>query len=432
VRKLEGSGVLFLLFLGSLILALITGGSSGRAGGLFFNLAYLFGSMLLLSFGWAWLNLHWVRVSRRTRSRHVQVGQFVDERFVLENTGPLAKLWIELKDHSKLPLHRASRVVSSLRRHGQESWHVRTPCYQRGRFSLGPISLVSSDPFGLFMLTKKLPDSFASHVVVYPMAVTLPGFHPPMGELTGGEATHRRTHYITTNVSGIREYAFGDSFNRIHWPSTARTGRMMVKEFELDPMADIWIFLDMEQRVQAGLRYHEIRPPRLPAVHWEKLPEFELPPSTEEYGVTIAASVAKHFLNQNRAVGLITYANAHHRQLAQNDRGERQLTRIYEMLAVSQAHGSIPLGEVLAAESTHLSRNTTAVIITPATDAEWVAAARHLLACGVRVTAVLIDPGSFGMPFNTFDVEIELTASHIPHYVVRQGDKLELVLSNGR
>jgi uncharacterized protein (DUF58 family) len=264
------------------------------------------------------------------------------------------------------------------------------------------------------------------------MAYDLPGFHPPVGELTGGEATRRRTHYVTTNVSGIRDYAFGDSFNRIHWPSTARTGRLMVKEFELDPMADVWVFLDMEQRVQAGLTYDEILPPHLPEVHWEKLPEFKLPPSTEEYGVVVAASVSKHFLNQNRAVGLITYADAHHREIAQNDRGERQLTRIYEMLAVCQAHGAIPLGEVLVAETMHLSRNTTAIIITPAIDAEWVAAARHLMARGVRVTAILIDPGSFGMPYNSFDTEIELTASHIPHYVVREGDRLDVVLDNAR
>jgi uncharacterized protein (DUF58 family) len=399
---------------------------------LFFNLAYLFGAILLLSFLWAWLNLHWVRVSRQVRTRHVQVGNFIEERFVVENTGPLSKLWLELKDSSNLPLHRASRVVSNLGGKRQQSWHVRTPCYQRGRFSLGPVSLSSSDPFGLFLLHKQLPASFSSHVVVYPMAVALPAFQPPVGELTGGEATRRRTHYVTTNVSGIREYAFGDSFNRIHWPSTARTGRMMVKEFELDPMADIWLFLDMEQRVQAGLRYHEITPPPLPMVHWEKLPEFELPPSTEEYGVVIAASISKHFLNQNRAVGLVTYADAHHREIAQSDRGERQLTRIYEMLAVAQAHGTIPLAEVLAAETMHLSRNTTAIIITPAIEAEWVAAVRHLTARGIRVTAVLIDPASFGMPYNSIETQIELTASHIPHYVVHEGDKLELALANTR
>jgi uncharacterized protein (DUF58 family) len=283
----------------------------------------------------------------------------------------------------------------------------------------------------LFLFEKELP-RFTSHVVVYPLAVQLPAFQPPVGEQTGGEAIRRRTHYITTNVSGIRDYAFGDSLNRIHWPSTARTGRMMVKEFELDPMADVWVFLDLERRVQAGLRYEEITPPSLPEVHWEKLPEFKLPPSTEEYGVVITASISKHFLTQNRAVGFITYADAHHREVAQSDRGERQMSRINEILAVTQAHGTIPLVEVLAAETSRFSRNTTLIIITPSIDPEWVAAARHLMSRGVRVTAVVIDPGSFDVPYNSMEVEIELTASHIPHYVVRNEDALDQALAGGQ
>jgi len=426
LRSLERSWVLFIMWLASLVGVLAVGQP------LFFNLFYLFGAMLLLSYLWAWLNVHWVRVTRQTHSRQVQVSKFFEERFVLENTGPIPKLWIELKDNSDLPSHRASRVISNLGGKRQQSWHVRTPCYQRGRFTLGPISLYSSDPFGLFLLKKELPRSFTSHVVVYPMAVDLPAFQPLVGEQTGGEVTHRRTHYVTTNVSGIRNYVSGDSFNSIHWPSTARTGQLMVKEFELDPMADVWIFLDMEKRVQAGLRYAEIPPPVLPEVHWEKLPSFKLAPSTEEYGIAIAASLSKHFLDQNRAIGLITYANAYHREIAQSDRGERQLTRIYEMLAVTQAQGSIPMVEVLAAEAMRLSRNTTVMIVTPAIDPEWVAAARHLIDRGVRATAIVIDPGSFGMPYSSLETEIELTASYVPHYVVHQDDPLEQALANTR
>ena len=181
-----------------------------------------------------------------------------------------------------------------------------------------------------------------------------------------------------------------------------------------------------------NLSYAELPPPAVPEVHWEKLPSFTLPASTEEYAIAIAASLSKHFLGQNRAVGLITYANAYHREIAQSDRGERQLTRVYEMLAVTQAHGAIPLAEVLAAEAMRLSRNTTVMIVTPAIDPEWVAAARHLIDRGVRATAIVIDPGSFGMPYNSLETEIELTASYVPHYVVHQGDPLDQALANVR
>lgn len=424
MRSLERSWVLIFIFVISLLGALATGQL------LFFNLVYLTGAILLLSYLWAWLNIHWVRVARQIRANHVQAGGFIEERLVLTNTGPLPKLWIELKDGSNLPLHRASRVVSNLRGKNQQSWHVRTPCYRRGRYTLGPITLHSSDPFGLFPLEKALPKNFSSHVVVYPLAVDLPEFQPPVGEQIGGEALRRRTHYVTTNVSGIREYAFGDSFNRIHWPSTARTGRMMVKEFELDPIADIWIILDMDYNAQAGLRFDEIPLPRLPEVHWEKMPDFQLPPSSEEYAIAAAASISKHFLTQNRNVGLITYADGVHRGIAQSDRGERQLTRIYETLAVTQAKGSIPLADLLIAETMQFSRNTTVIVITASTDTDWIAATRNLANRGIKPTAVLIDPASFGDDTDSLETEIELTASHVPHYVIRHGDRLEDALAN--
>jgi len=57
----------------------------------------------------------------------------------------------------------------------------------------------------------------------------------PPANLPGEGRFRKRTHYVTPNASGVREYAPGDSFNRIHWRSTARTGEIMVKLFELDP-----------------------------------------------------------------------------------------------------------------------------------------------------------------------------------------------------
>ena len=142
-----------------------------------------------------------------------------------------------------------------------------------------------------------------------------------------------------------------------------------------------------------------------------------MPPSSEEYIIAVAASISKKLLRENRAVGLITYCNGQHREIAQRDRGERQLTRIYELLATIHAHGTIPLSELLAAETIRFSRNNTLIIITPSIDDEWVAAARHLSSRGISVTAVMVDPNGFGKPCDFLAMEIELTASHIPRYI---------------
>jgi uncharacterized protein (DUF58 family) len=285
--------------------------------------------------------------------------------------------------------------------------------------------LSSGDPFGLFRMERVLPAT--SPIVVYPATVDLPGFMPPVGELPGGDAVRRRTHYVTTNVSGVRDYQPGDSFNRIHWPSTARTGRLIVKEFELDPTTEIWIFLDMDETVQTAA------PWAMEVPHWgitalqQKLSRPMIPPSTEEYGVTIAASVARHFLMRNRAVGFI--ANAQRREVIQADRGERQLTRILETLAVIQAHGRTPFAQVLAIEGQHLGRNVSIIAISPATSLSWVAALRDLNRRGVRSLAILLAANTFGPAPSYQETLTALHTNGILTYLVSRGDAIDSALA---
>ena len=115
------------------------------------------------------------------------------------------------------------------------------------------------------------------------MALPLASFGRVDGELTGGALQGERVQHTTTNVSGVREYQPGDTFNRIHWKTSARQRQLMVKEFELDPFADIWLVLDLDQSTMAGSGVE----------------------SVEEYAVTICASLAKYFLDENRAVGFV-------------------------------------------------------------------------------------------------------------------------------
>jgi uncharacterized protein (DUF58 family) len=320
---------LYLVILVCLLAGLITGRD------IFFNVAYLVVALMVFSFFWARTGTNWLALTRHTRPRRAQVGRYVEERFTLRNTAPVPKLWLELYDASDLPGHNASHVVTGLRR--SSSWSVRTLCMQRGVFRLGPVRVASGDPFGLFQTERNLAGT--SHLTVFPSTVSLPAFELPMGALPGGDAVRRRTHHVTTNAAGVREYVPGDSFNRIHWRSTARRDRLMVKEFELDPLADVWIMLDAERRVQAGHfspeQYHEA------ALPWHDGPEFRLPPTTEEYSVTIAASLALHFLRRDRAVGFVSHGLHYH--MIQVDRGERQLLKILETLALLRARGSMSL-----------------------------------------------------------------------------------------
>lgn len=416
--KLRRARTGLFLWLVILIVALATGRQ------LLLRLLYLQTAILVLSFVWTFLNLHGVSLVRQTRSRRAQVSQLAEERFLVRNLSWFPKLWLEVHDHSELPGHLASRVVNSLAPRSYRGWLVRTRCVERGIFRLGPLTLASGDPLGLFRAERHLPAT--STILVYPATVDLPGFEPPIGVLPGGDAVRRRAQYITTNVAGIRDYAPGDSFNRIHWPSTARTARLMVKEFELDPLADIWIVLDMERSVHVGEADVSPAPVELPPL--EPVSTFELAPTTEEYAVTIAASLSKHFIGLNRSVGLITYGGSGRRVL-QADRGERQLDKILEQLAIVRATGRVTLEQLLVAEERSFGRNTTVVVITPSTSEEWIQRLRDLGRRGARTVAVLLEASTFGDAPPALEAVSSLIANGIPSYVVKCGDQLAEALS---
>jgi uncharacterized protein (DUF58 family) len=233
---------------------------------------------------------------------------------------------------------------------------------------------------------------------------------------------------VTANAAGVRDYAPGDSFNRIHWRSTARRGDLIVKEFELDPLADIWIVPDMYWGVQLVAESEETTsiPGRVRGL-WSPLRKFELEPSTEEYVVTVAASLAQHFLRRDRAVGMIAYAGE--REMVQPDRGERQLSKIMETLAVLRGTGEVPIDHLLNAEAEQIPRGTTLIIVSPSASQMTATAARQLERRGVRVIVVLIDPASFGGRRSAAGVKALLQAAGTPTYLIREGDALEEVLS---
>jgi uncharacterized protein (DUF58 family) len=351
-----------------------------------------------------------------------------EERLVVRNRWFIPKLWLDVRDHSTLPEHQVSRVVHSLGARKMHTWTVKTRCLQRGRFTLGPLTLYSGDPFGLFRTTRELAEPGEASFIVYPAIVDVPDFAPLVGYLPGGDTMRRRTPYVTTNVSGVRDYAPGDSFNRIHWPSTARSGRLISKEFELDPTADIWLFLDLERGAHSDLVWARLTSQSESRLPWEPAgPDVTLIPSTIEYGVTIVASLAKHFIARDRAVGFLAYSR--HREIIPADRGERQLTKILETLAVIRAEGHIPLAEIVTAEAAHLRRNTTIVIVTSTDQPYWIAAARDVSQRGVKVVSVLIDPQGFGHPRSNESLATELSVSGIPSYLVREGDDLAAALT---
>ncbi len=371
------------------------------AGGwsIMFKISYL----LLLLFGVAWLwtraGVLWLEVRREPVTQRAQVGSVVEERVVLRNTHWLPKPWLEIDAASTLPEHQ-THVAASLGSHEEREWSLSTPCNVRGRYVLGPTTITAGDPFGIFQRQAVFPSS--ATVLVYPATIDLPGFRPLEGELPGSGQRRERVPYSTPMVTGIRDYQPGDPYNRIHWPNSARTGRLLVKEFEQDPVSDVWLVLDLDRNTHLGSG----------------------PGSTEEDAVTIVASLAKHFLLQNRAVGLLTQGH-----VLQPDRGTRQLTRCLELLAVVRVRDFLPLGDLLVSSTARFGRGSTALIVTPTARQEWLGSCQDLRLRGVRSAVVLLEASTYGSARSSLLLVGALAAAGIPTYLVKQGQPLPAALA---
>lgn len=406
---------IYLIIIGSLVGSLAT----GRA--VFLTIALLFGFVFLLAMIWAFLAVRGISVQRRTQTRRSQVGRTFRERFIVRNTNFLPKLWLEVRDHSDLPGHRASHVVPGLSARGSYKWDSETQCVVRGEFRLGPMTILSGDPFGFFLSPRRI--SATERIIVYPAMVTVTRFHLPTGLLTGGDPQRQLTQHVTTNAAGVREYVPGDSINRIHWKSTARRNKLIVKEFELDPQVDVWILTDFS-------RHTVFEAPTVQRVGQTGtlVPGTQsIPASTEEYSVIVAASLSKHFIEIERALGFVAYTPK--RDVFHPERGHRQMTRILETLAVARSTADLTLKEMLALESTTFTRGTSLVLITASLDPDWVAELQLLTRRGIRPTVVFIEPTSFGHSESSERIKEMLHITRIPCLIIKQGDDLASALS---
>lgn len=103
------------------------------------------------------------------------------------------------------------------------------PALRRGIVTVGPATTVRSDPIGLLRREHAFED--VHELYVHPRTVVLPSTSAGLIRDLEGSPT-RRLVDADMSFHAIREYAPGDSQRQVHWKSTAKTGRLMVRQYE--------------------------------------------------------------------------------------------------------------------------------------------------------------------------------------------------------
>jgi uncharacterized protein (DUF58 family) len=376
-----------------------------------FFLVYLLGALVLGSWLYARRGLQGLRAGYYVVNPRAQVGEVLQAIYRVENDTGWAKPWVELWNDSTLPAPLPGRAIG-VRGKGSRQWLARVTLLRRGSYRLGALRVRTGDPFGLF--TSEMTIGQPTWVVVFPKVHALPFWRLPPSPVDGSSSARRRYEAATPLVSTIRPYVHGDAINRIHWLSSVRHGELLVKEFDLEQTADLWMLLDLDRRAHAGVGDE----------------------ASVETAVSAAASIAVETLGANRAVGLTVSSRRQH--LLTPDRGTRVEQKILHLLANVQADGSQPLAEVILNTLPQLRRGMTLCIVTGSTDRDWVRALSSLRRRGVGTVVVLLDRASFVGRGDDAESRAELGAVRhalseygITHHLVRAGDKLSDALRAG-
>jgi len=395
-----------------LLIVAVGGVGSVVNGAPFYTRIFYLGALLIAL---AWLltvfSLRGIKVERKARSLRAAVGDIFEEHYEVINSSFIPKLWLEISNDTTIPHATGSRVITLLRGRQKRSYTARTWLTSRGGFLLGPTTITSGDPFGIFRVSKSFPAT--SSLVVLPMLVNVTEFLSPPGLLPGGKAIRRKSQDITPHASGVREYVAGDAVKRIHWPTSIRRNQLMVKEFEQDPQAEVWLFLDTNKSVHFTKPGELYEAPPVDDLFLLKRRKVKLPPATLEYAISITASLAHYFLEGRRSVGLVS-ASGRTYKVIPAERSERQEAKILEELAFLQAESTFTLSTLVTAQMGQLPQGSSAILVTPTVSPELLLGVDSLQRRSLRPVVVLLMLQSFGTRASNEDLAKSLLERNVP------------------
>jgi len=301
-------------------------------------------------------------------------------------------------------LGRLGSVECRLRGHGRSARGVvELGALSRGHFPLSAAQLVLGDVLGIESVVA--PAHFASTaVVVHPRLVSLDGLFSDAGRVGREGRRQLLRRPAGFDFHSVREYAQGESLRRVHWPTSARRGQLMVKELEDSPRDSVVVLLDCDPAGAAGTP----------------------PDSSFDAAVRVAGSVLRGYVLRGRTVTLVTTGAA--RAVVSVRSGESDFTAVLGALAAAEADARHGLARSLSFDHAPIARAGELVVVTSMLEPGPVAA---LLALATRrlVSVVWIDaPSWVSRPTRATPGALRLSASGISLAVLRRGDDLAEVL----
>jgi len=360
---------------------------------------------VLFAFAWVRVTLRQPQVSRRWSNEEVLEREGVAVELVLEREPGAPLATVVAREQVGHVAEREVELRPSGRGRHVGSYHLHD--LPRGRHVFSPVRLSITDPFGLAETSLAVEKRQA--LVVYPQLAELDRlfFDGGAGPAHGRRLLLRRP--VGFELHSVRDYQQGESLRRVHWPSTARRGELMVKELEDSPRDEVAVLLDGDAGAVAG----------------------SPPDSSFDAAVRVAGSILLAQIRLGRRCVLALNTAGRETQTVSVDGTEWQ--RALELLAAANPDGSRPVAALLESGISPAARSLELVVVTSRIESRLV---DRLLERGLtrRAAALVhVDAASFaGRPHRPEPELLRLQAAGVPVAVVRRGDDLVTALQGMR
>jgi uncharacterized protein (DUF58 family) len=355
------------------------------------------------------LTLAWVRITVRQPC--------VTRRWSHENLVERGDLTVELVlerepgvplpgvvAHERVGRLAVEDVELSSRGRGRYAGSYRIVDVPRGRHSFAPVRLSIADPFGLAESQLTLEEQQA--LVVYPRLSELDSlfFDGGAGPEHGRRLLLRRP--VGFELHSVRDYQQGESLRRVHWPSTARRGALMVKELEDSPRDEVAVLLDGDATAVVG----------------------SPPDSSFDAAVRAAGSILRAQLQRGRRCVLALNTAGRELQVVSSDGPEWQ--RALELLAAAEPDAHRPAAALLESGISPAARALELVVVTSRIEPALVNRLIERALTRRAVALVHVEAGSFARSAHRPEPALlRLRAAGVPVAVVRRGDDLAASLA---
>ncbi len=253
------------------------------------------------------------------------------------------------------------QLLPTLTPHGKEKVRVEILPLHRGYLELTGITVSRPDPFGLFKACRFFP--CYQRVLVLPKRYRLPQVDLPGSRRhqPGGVSLASSVGNSDEFVS-LREYRSGDPLRRIHWKSWARTGKLIVKNYQDEFFIRHGLVMDTFQERPHSRAFEE--------------------------AVSLAASFVSTVESQESLLDLMFVGNKAY--CFSSGRGVSHTDSMMEILACVQPCHDRPFSELSALLTNHASRLSGCICILLSWDEERQEMIRTLRGLGIPLKIIVV------------------------------------------